>query len=250
MTMARKLFLWMGPLFLLVSGCGGSTNNNPTNRPDPTLVFINASSDTPAVDFFTNDTKRGDNVAYLTSTGNFVSVPFISQEDGGYDLTAFVAGTGEELDRQFQFLDRDVDAMVIAYGLRNFGNEPFKRFSQAAINVDRKRPTGDKSRLMIFHGLNRSVGNLTPSITFQTPGDNPLIKIENIGYGSQTQTTVDAGTYEWQVRRADTDGENIYATSSATVDSGKIYLVLVTGVEGASGNQSPRITFIELPSSN
>ncbi len=248
--MVRKLLCWIGPAVLLLAGCGGSTNNNPTNRPDPALVFINASSDTPAVDFFTNDTKRGNNVAYLTSTGNFVSVPFISQEDGGYDLTAFVAGTGEELDRQFQFLDRDVDAMVIAYGLRNFGSEPLKRFSQAAINVNRKRPTGDKARLMIFHGLNRSIGNLTPAITFQTPGDNPLIKVESISYGTMTLTTIDSGTYDWQVRRADTDGENIYATSSATVESGKIYLVLVTGVEGGSGEQTPRITFIDLPTSN
>ena len=246
--MARKLLFWILPLALLLAGCGGSTNDNPTDRPDPLVMFINASSDTPGVDFYLNDDLKARNVAYLTTSGGFQEIEFLPTSEGGYDVTAYPTGSTEEFDRQVQAFDRDTSSLIIAYGLRNFGSTPFNRAIQQALRIDRTRPVASKAKIIVFNGCLRSLGNLPPDLTIQTPGDNPLISIDTITFGATKELVVDAGTYVWQARRSDSDPEDFYAQTTASVGAGKIYFGVVSGVQGTtSSGQAPRITFFEIP---
>ena len=73
----------------------------------------------------------------------------------------------------------------------------------------------------------------------------------DVAYTDLRTLTVDAGSYNFLVRRADTDALVQYATQTVTLDPGKIYVALMTGQEAnADINLRPKIQFIEISTIN
>ena len=83
----------------VVAGCGGSTVRGEEGLPDPTIKFVNAASDSGAIEFYLNDELKAANVNYLSASGPFIKVPFKSDLDGGYDLSSRVPGSQDDIDR-------------------------------------------------------------------------------------------------------------------------------------------------------
>jgi hypothetical protein len=241
---------WVVGIFAVfaLAGCGGATRTGDEALPDPTIKFVNASADSSQLAFSLNDVEKAAALPYLSATSGFVRVPFISELDGGYDLSCRIPGGVEDADRIANVLDRDTHYVLSAIGLLDpqDGDEE-KRLRLALTPIDRVSPTGDKARLYILHAFCRSPGNDTPQITFQTPGDNPQFKVENIDFGSTRDIVVDSGFQDFEARRADADGENIYARQSVNLKSGGIYFVIIGGIQDSPDtSRRPTIQFIEM----
>lgn len=231
-----------------LAGCGGGTRSGDEALPDPTIKFVNASADSPQLSFSMNDVEKAAALAYLSATAGFMRVPYLSDLDGAYDLSCKVPGSLEDADRIANVLNRDTHYVLSATGLRDpLDGDEEKRLRLALTPVDRVAPTGDKARLYVLHAFSRSPGNETPQLDFQTPGDNPQFIIENIDFGSTRDIVVDSGFQVFEARRADADGENIYASTGITLKSSSIYFVVIGGIEDdPDPSREPTIRFIEM----
>lgn len=240
--MSRMLsFLALGAL-LLIAGCGGGGTNS--GGADPTIFAINGVSDSNQVDFLIDDDVFAPGLAYMEHSTNFQTTA-----SGERDIRMIETGTTNEFWAEVAPLKKNEHYAVVGVGLINYPpGEDEKRAQIAPINVDRIAPNGGKARVYVVHGYNRESPFDTPNIDFQTPGDNPKFKINDIPFAKVKSFTVDADgvtpeTYE--ARRAGT--ETILAQTTVTLQGGKIYAAVVGGVENGVGQLAPRIEFIELP---
>jgi hypothetical protein len=221
-----------------LTGCGGGGGGG-SSVPKPTIRFTNVSPDSTSLSFLFDDDVKASGLVYLASTPTFAEV---SAND--YDIFVTEESTGDVLDAITSTIQADKDYVIAAVGLETYGDEFEKRVRIVGTQVDLTAPNGSKARLYVLHGFNRSVGFSTPSIDFQSPGDNPQYKLTNIGFGQVQSIVVDAGSQTFEARRNGT--ENVYVTSTQTLDDGGIYLVIFSGIEGAVGAQAPQMTFQKL----
>lgn len=233
---------WTGVLvsvFIALFLCGCAGVGGQVVLPDPDVRVINASPDTTSLDVLADDDTIASAIAHLASSPDFVTV-----DPGDHDLILLENGTTLELVSEVHGFSLDHSYLAIPLGLKDFGSENLKRLRILLMEVDRTAPTGNKTRLVVVHAYNRKPGFLTPSVDFQTPGDNPLFKIPGMGFGSQTSILIDSGAQSFEVRRAGT--QSVLVTGSFTLDPGKIYACIVTGIEDEAPPRDPQIALIEI----
>ncbi len=237
--MIRGLLLCLVSALLLVcAGCPGGTGSS---LPNPTVMFFNASADSPDIDFYLDKDLAAAALGFLANS------TFTAIEPAERDVSANEAGTTNQYDVIFYDFTRNSHNLMATIGLVNYGSELQKRIRLISHTVDRRRPNGTKARLVIIHAFNRAPGFQTPSIDFQTPGQNPIYAARDIGYGEATPLLIDSGTFTFEARRFNT--EHVFVTlNNFTFQSEKIYLVFVVGVEDAAGPQAPQIFVLEIPS--
>jgi hypothetical protein len=232
-------WLWFALLLFaafFVSSCAGG-GGNPED--DPTVRVANASPDSTSLEFLLNDDVHVGPVPYLGSTPSFVSL-----EQDVIDIRIREVGATMELWAEVLNFANDNHFLLVAAGLENYGTEVEKRLRLVTVNVNRTAPNGNKARLYVLHGYSRQSGFQTPAIDFQTPGDNPQFEIEEIDFGTTKDVEVDSGALIFEARRTGT--QNVLVSAPVTLGAGKIYLVIVSGIEGATGVQAPQISLIEL----
>jgi hypothetical protein len=135
----------------------------------------------------------------------------------------------------------------VGVGLTTYGAETLKRLRLSILDYDRTIPNGNKARLIVVNAFNRKEGFEPTAIDFQD-GDVPQFQLRGIAFGDRQTIVVDAGTIAFEARQA--DSELVYAAKTATFESGKIYLALITGVEDQTGAKIPQIAYIPLPTRN
>ena len=248
-------------LSLVLAGCGGGGTTTAV-LPDPTVRFFNAGADNVSLDFFVNDVLKAGGVGYTASSADFVSYPFLTEEEGAYEISINRAGSAEELERDYIVLNRDQHYLFIAYGLADPGTELDKRMLVASFVINRTRPIGNKSRFVIFNSLVRETGVDNTSIDFQSfdpsnpaSGDNPQFKTSDVTYAefdpSKNILEIDSGSKTFQVRQNGSDSTLVYAQATNTFEPGKIYLALVSGkVDSVDPALRPKLQFIELSPEN
>ncbi len=227
-----------------LSGCGGG--GNPSSITKPKVRVINAalydevSAPRPLRVDLNTDTFEN-SVAYLAT-----NTTFKEKKAGTYDVQVYDDAAAEpSLWAETGNFQNDKNYVILTFGLENYGTELIKRVRTTIVDVDLTAPVGNTAKLFVFHGFNRGAGFDTPNIDFQNPGDNPQFKLSDIGYGNGQQITVDSGSaLTFEVRRAGT--EQVYVSSTPTLDAGGVYMVVVSGIEGASGVQAPTITYMKL----
>ena len=235
--MTRGGFWLVGAIVaLFLVGCGGSGSSS---LPKPMVRVINASPDSTALDFLVDDETLGSAIIPLGSSPDFAAV-----DSGDRDVVILENGTTIQLVAEVQNFEDDRNYLIVALGLKLFGTEDLKRLRALTLQVDRTIPNGNKARLYVVHAYNRKVGFLTPNIDFQTPGDNPLFQIPNMAFGTQTSILVDSGAVTYEARRAGTT--SVLASATTTLGAGKIYAVIVGGIEDEAPPKNPTITFIEV----
>lgn len=222
-----------------LSGCGGGGGGGGNGLPDPTMRFYNGISDMAAINFLLDDDVIAALLPYLGSTPDFKDVkPEIK------DLRLQEDGTSVDLWSEVINPSKDKHYLVTAIGLKNFGTETLKRPRFFTVEIDRTPPNGTRAKLQIIHAYNRAANFGTPNIDFQTPGNNPQFKANDVGYGNGRLLEVDAGNFTWEARVVGT--ENVIASKNVTLTGGRIYAAFVLGVEGGAGAAAPRIEFVEL----
>ncbi len=232
-------------LGLLYAGCGGGGGTDPSTF--PTLIFVNASADTAALDLWLNESALATDFVYLDTNADFVTFKFISESEGAYDVLMQDSGTEEIYDSQNLVFLRDTHTVIVALGLQDFGTEFLKRLRTVFVEIDRTAPNGNKAKLFVVHAFVRETGFATPEIVFQNPGENPQFFTPGIAFGSFEEITVDSGTMDWVVKREGSTGTVVYASKTESLNSGSIYLVVVSGIENdALPANQPSINFIEL----
>jgi len=231
-------------LFMGLSGCGGGGGGFVDS--DPRVFFLNASTDAGAVDFLVDDAKKAPGLDFMGKSADWVQLGTLASTTGGYDIAAAPSAGGLEYDRVAQLLAGNSSTVFALVGERTpSDSDPSKILRLVSFTLNRVQPTTGKSRLVIFNAFNRSAGQGTPSIILKNPGDNPQFQSGAINPGESTTLEIDAGTFTWDAKRS--DAEAVYATATATVESGKLYLVVVAGTEGdADATKQPKITFVPL----
>jgi len=247
MMLGRSKALALAGLTLgfIFAGCGGGGGTDPATF--PTLMFVNASADTTALDLLLNETELASNFQYLDANADFVRFEYVSESEGAYDVVTQDTGTEEVLDSLNVVFPRDTHTILLSVGLQNFGAENLKRLQNVFIDIERIAPNGNKAKLYVMHAFVRKVGFATPQIIFQNPGDNPQFFTPGIEFGFSTDITVDSGSMSWVAKREDIGGTVIYASITESLNAGGIYLVVISGIEDhANTALQPKITFIEL----
>lgn len=238
----------------LLAGCaGGGGGGGSTNLPDPEVRFINGSPNNTGIDFLLNEVVKASNVAFGSASPNFQSIDFISAQDDGYDISVRPNG-GEELDRFGQVFNRDTDTLIVTLGLHDAGTEFDKRLQIFTYPISRTAPTGTRARVYVINGFIRADGFNTPNVSFQSvdagdppPFNNPSVETTDMTFGAIRNLLVDATSFQFIVRRADTDALVQYASANVSLLPGHIYAAIITGHEGEVDlNLQPKIVFIEL----
>lgn len=245
----KKLIIgFLGALALV--GCGGGSGGGG-NKGDTKarIAYVNASPDTGSLEFQLNGDTRA-TVPFGTAS-DFESV---SPKD--YDVSVRAPGADDTIWSEAHTFNRDTDSIVVSVGLRTpFADnsvppvvENDKRLVLAFSGPNRTAPNGNVARLIVVHGFVRKAGFPTPAIDVQSPGDNPAVVVAtNVGFGAFAAKDVDAGAQTLVVRQNGTQQEFVPSTTY-TLGAGKIYIALVSGIEGGAGGQAPAIRLIELPS--
>jgi hypothetical protein len=244
--MVKRLSLALIASIALLAGCGGGGGSTAAN---PELFFINASTDSGAVDFRFDDVARITGLNYTGSSTAFSEIEFKGEDVEGWDVSLHL-GTGDEIERQAIVFGQASDNVVLAHGIRNFAaGDILKKLRFSTFTVDRKRPNGNKAKLIVVHAFELAAGNNTPAVVFKTPGDNALFTTGSIEPGRTNVITTDSGSLTFEARRANTQG--IYDTVTQNLAPGAVYIVLISGVENdpVLANQI-KIRFIEIPSTN
>lgn len=223
---------------LLLAGCGGSGTDSSL-APDPLVMFLNFSPDSQPTDFYVDGELKGNDVTYLTPAAGFSFI-----EPGDSDCT-IAPNVGDEFWSEAVAFNRDESYIIANFGLENFGTENLKRMRIAVFRTDRTSQN-NSARIFIVHAYNRAVDFQTPALDFQNPGNNPQYKKDGITFGNRVDLVVDAGTYTFVARRAGTESE-ITPEVTKLFESGKIYLAVVSGIEGEVGARAPKITFFDVP---
>ena len=203
------------------------------------MRFFNAVSDSTALDFSLNGTVDAASIAYGASNPNFVSA-----SSNTYDIDLTEHGQSADLWAVTATLNANSSYAVVALGEENYGTETRKRAQLAVVNVDRSAPNGSKARLYVVNAFEESPGLPTPSIDFTNPGDNPTFSANGVAPASAASLLVDSGTQDFLVRQTGSQGN--YVEKTLTLSAGSVYLILVSGVNGATGAAAPAIQQIQL----
>lgn len=223
----------------MLAGCGGGGGGG-TSQNKPKVRGFNASPDSNPVLIQLNTDVFEPNLSYLDGT-----TIFHQEKAQSWDVEVFDSITNDSLWAETTTFNSNTNYALVTYGLESFGTEFLKRLRSTEFPVDLTAPVGNKATLFVFHGFNRATGFDTPDIDFKNPGDNPQYDVTNITYGGGASITVDSGnSLTFVAQQSGTEG--VFATSTPTLDAGGVYLVIVTGVEGASGVQQPQIAYFKL----
>lgn len=216
--------------------CGGGGG---TILPDPNYRFINLCPDA-SLDLMVDDDTTVTNVAFLADTTLFQSV---KSEDK--DFSILETGSTVVIDSQATTLGGNTDTLVIAFGLNNFQTENEKRLRFIFQQVNRVAPNGTKARVYAMNAFNRDFGNQNFAVTFKNPGTISTVNFNPVNLGELDVKEIDAGPVTLVAQRLNT--ETVVATVTKTFESGKVYLMALTGTESGTGAQAPTISFIEIP---
>lgn len=217
-------------------GGGGGSSGGSNN---PTVRFFNAVPDSVALDFALNDAVDAASITYNGSNPNFLSVP-----PSNYDISITEHGQTESLWAITDPFVAGTDYTVVALGEENYGTETLKRAQLLVVPVNRYPPNGTKAQLYIVNGFEESAGVPTPSIDFTNPGQNPTFSADGIAPANSASLLVNAGSQDFIVRQSGSQGN--YVEKTLNLASGSVNLIIVSGINGATGAEAPEIQLISL----
>jgi hypothetical protein len=221
-------------------GCGGG--GGEVTR-DFFLRFTNNVVDLPGgVDVLLDQEPYAMGLGYGGSTPGYQN---LTTEKNLYFFDLYRAGTQNLVDSWAEIPRADESHHLVAIGAADAGPEqPLARI--LAVKVNRIRPTGNNARLLVVNGFVRQPGRQTPKIDLIRSGKIQP-EIEDLEFAKAAEFLLAAGTYDFEVRIAGLQSGTLFTKTGVTIEGGKIYFVVIRGLEGAGGVFAPDLQFIEEP---
>lgn len=243
--MKKGLLVALGALALV--GCGGGGGGGSSNT-DARVTYVNASPDSSTLDFALDGTVKASAVPYGTATAFTTTKP---QDD---DVSLRATGNSTDLWSESHTFGTDSDNVVVGIGLQNpptdgsetpSAPELEKRLVLAYTSINRTAPVGNRARIVVVNGFVRQAGDPTPSVDFRNPEDPPTTNATGLAFGGSTSLDLDSGTANYEVRQTGTD-QVFVASTPLTLAPGKVYIALISGLEGATDATAPAIHLIPI----
>lgn len=218
----------------LSMGCGGG----------PTLFriyhrFTNVVPDVATADFYVNEQLQSSGIGYAQSNA---WVRLEDEEDWTF-YDAFEGGTQTALDSIAVRKEDKVSTHLVACGFKAPGSQqPGVRI--VPLPVPRTTPGGSNARLIWLHAYMREVGVQTPNVDIFRTGKIGA-EITDLAFGRNRLGLLAAGTYTFTVRITGTTQGFLIEKPGIVLEAGKIYIVLLKGVEDEVGALAPDIVLIE-----
>ncbi len=223
----------------LAAGCGGGVRQAKIFH-----RFTNIVPDVATADFYVNDDLSGVGIGYVAST----SYTELEDDENYTFYDGFEGGTQNVLDSIAVQKENKVSTHIFACGFQSPGSQqPGVRL--VPVTVTRTTPSGSNARLIWVHAYARALGTQTPKVDIYRTG-KIAPEIEDIGFGEHRVGFLAAGTYTIEVRIAGAIQGNLFSRTGVVLEAGKIYIVLLKGVEGEAGVLEPDIILIEEPDNN
>ncbi len=231
-------------MLAVLVGCGGALQFEAFF-----YRFTNVIPDLVAVDFIVEEEGgesilRGDGIVFSDSTEYFEADVDTTEVEDLIQFDLYEAGTSNQIDTIIVQKLEDVSHHVFAFGMATPGGfQPAARL--VAFEVTRTTPTGSNARLIVVHGYIRKPASQTPPIDFVRSGKiDP--EIEDLDFAESSVFLLAAGTYDLTVRIAGFEQSLLIEKLGVTFEAGKIYIVLLLGVED-DVTTPPDIFIIEEP---
>ncbi|GIV03868.1 MAG: hypothetical protein KatS3mg015_2698 [Fimbriimonadales bacterium] len=221
-------------------GCGGG--GGEVTR-DFFLRFTNNVVDLPGgVDVFMDQEPFALGLGYGASTPTYQN---LTTEKDLHFFDLYRAGTQNLVDAWAEIPRADQSHHLVAIGAASPGpQQPAARI--LAVTVNRIRPTGTNARLLVVNAFVREPGKATPKVDLLRSGKIEP-EIAELEFAKAGEFLLAAGTYDFEVRIAGLQSGTLFTKTGVTIEAGKIYFVLIRGLEGAAGVFAPDIQFIEEP---
>lgn len=245
--MKKTILAMAGAVALFGCGGGGGHHGGSSSSTAARVAYINASPDTATVDFRLNGGVTASAVAYGAATA------FSNVDAQDADFSIRPSGATADSWSEADTLTADTDNLVVAVGLNTPPSdtsvtppvvEELKRLQLYFDGIDRTAPTSGLARIIVVNALVRQAGDDTPAIDFKTTDTPTTVNVANVAFGGFSSQDVAAGTVNYEVQRNGID-QTFVASTPLTLASGAVYVALVTGLEGSTGNP-PTIKLIPL----
>jgi hypothetical protein len=115
-----------------------------------------------------------------------------------------------------------------------------------SAEIQRTAPPGSSARINWVHGFVRAAGTQTPNVDIVRSGQIAPI-VTDLEFGGTNTIILAAGTYDFTIRVAGTQQGGLFTVSSVVIQAGKIYSIVLKGVEGQGGALAPGLEIIEEP---
>lgn len=221
-----SIFIFLFVVSFSFTGCSDDNTTTPTATTKANLMVIHASPDAPQVDIYVDNTKVRDTLSFPGNTS------YLELNSGTRNIKVNVAGTNTTVIGPVD-LSFDANSNTSIFAVDSVSN-----ISPLVVKDDLTAPATGKAHIRFIH-LSPNVPGVDVSITGQPQGVGLFVNRtfnKTITDSQSSFTSVDAGTYNLEVRVANTLTV-VLPLPGVTLTAGKIYTVFARGFVGGSGIQ-------------
>ena len=233
-----KLLAAGGAALLAIIGCGGGGT-------DDDKFFYRFSNAVPlmanGVDFLVDKEVEAAAVQYDSST-DYVETD-IEKNNVFFDITD--NATAEFLDSIVWVKEDEQNLHLFAVGIKNGPNTLQPPAQLSPVLVNRTTPQGNV-RIVFVHGYCRKAGTQTPNVDLLRSGQIQPV-ISDIEFAKSQTFVLPGGTFTLTARYARLISGEFLVSDPINFEAGKIYIVLLEGIEDAAAPYNPKFRVFEEP---
>lgn len=221
-----SLFIFLFIVSFSMIGCSDDNTTTPTTTQKANLMVVHASPDAPQVDIYVDGTKVRDTLSFPGNTS------YLQINSGTRNIKVNVAGTNTTV----------IGPVDLSFNANTntsiFAIDSVAKISPLVVSDDPTAPASGKAHIRFIH-LSPNAPGVDVSVTGQPQGTGLFTNrtFNKTITGSESSfTPVDAGTYNLEVRLANTLTV-VLPLPGITLTAGKIYTVFASGFVGGSGIQ-------------
>lgn len=221
-----SLFIFVFVVSFSVLGCGDDNTTTPTATQKANLMVIHASPNAPQVDVYVDGTKVRDTLSFPGNTS------YLQLNSGSRNIKVNVAGTSTSV----------IGPVDLTFNANTntsiFAVDSVSNISPLVVTDDLTTPASGKAHIRFIH-LSTNAPGVDVSVAGQPQGVGLFVNRtfnKTITIPESAFTPVDAGTYNLEVRLANTLTV-VLPLNGITLEAGKIYTVFARGFVGGSGIQ-------------
>ncbi|MBN8585021.1 MAG: DUF4397 domain-containing protein [Ignavibacteria bacterium] len=221
-----SLFIFLFIVSFSMIGCSDDNTTTPTTTQKANLMVVHASPDAPQVDIYVDGTKVRDTLSFPGNTS------YLQINSGTRNIKVNVAGTNTTV----------IGPVDLSFNANTntsiFAIDSVAKISPLVVSDDLTAPASGKAHIRFIH-LSPNAPGVDVSVTGQPQGTGLFTNrtFNKTITGSESSfTPVDAGTYNLEVRLANTLTV-VLPLPGITLTAGKIYTVFASGFVGGSGIQ-------------